>query len=315
MREFLLPSKIYWEEKTKDYGRFVVEPLERGFGTTLGNALRRVLLSSITGFGITAIKIYGVYHEFSTVPHVLEDTFEIIANLKSVRFTMKESDMEILYINKKGEGPVTAKDIKAPPHVDIVNKDTHIATITDPEGELSIEIRLERGKGYISSEEMEYIGETGWIILDADFSPIRLVSFNVEPTRVGDRTDHDKLTVELKTDGSITPENAVKQAVDLIIKHFTLLTNISYEVPTIEEPLPPDEMAEKLTLSIEELDISQRALNSLKRMGITTIGELIQLTEDDLKNTKNIGRKALGEIKEALKDMGLYLGMHIEIKN
>ncbi len=314
LNEFIYPNKIYWEEKGKERGVFVVEPLERGFGTTLGNALRRVLLSSISGTAVTAVKIYGVYHEFSSLEGIAEDVVEIIANLKGVRFNLKDSDVEVLYLKKKGEGEVKASDIKAPPNVDIINPDKVIATITRDDVEFNAEIRIERGKGYVLSEEMETIGETGWILLDADFSPVKLVSYKVEQTRVGEKTDYEKLTVEVVTDGSKTPEDVVKEAVSILKKHLDLLENISYEVPTLEEPVPIDELAEKFTLSIEELDISQRALNSLKRMGITTIGDLVQMTEEELKSTKNIGRKALSEIKEALKQMGLQLGINIESK-
>ncbi len=314
LNEFIYPQKIYWEEKSNAYGRFVVEPLERGFGTTMGNSLRRVLLSSITGTAITAVKIYGVYHEFSTIEGVQEDVIEIISNLKNIRFTLEgESDVEILYLKKQGEGEVTAKDINLPPNVRIVNNNVVIANITGSI-ELNMEIRIERGRGYVPVEEMETIGETGWILVDADFSPVRLVSFRVEQTRVGDKTDYEKLIMEVKTDGSKSPSDAVKEAVEILLKHFSMLENISYEVPIIEEPVPVDELSEKFTLSIEELDISQRALNSLRRIGISTIGDLVQLTEDELKSTKNIGRKALAEIKEALKEMGLSLGMNIEMR-
>ncbi len=314
LNEFIYPQKIYWEEKTENYGKFVVEPLERGFGTTVGNSLRRVLLSSITGTAITAVKIYGVYHEFSTIEGVQEDVIEIIANLKKIRFRLEgESDVEILYLKKKGEGEVKAKDINLPPNVKIINENVVIANITG-DVELNMEIRIEKGRGYVPVEEMETIGETGWILVDADFSPVRLVSFRIEQTRVGDKTDYEKLIMEVKTDGSKSPSDAVKEAVDILLKHFSMLENISYEVPVLEEPVPVDELSEKFTLSIEELDISQRALNSLRRIGISTIGDLVQLTEEELKSTKNIGRKALAEIKEALKEMGLSLGMNIEMR-
>jgi len=314
LNEFVYPNKIYWEEKGKERGVFVVEPLERGFGTTIGNALRRVLLSSISGTAATAVKIYGVYHEFSSIEGVAEDVVEIIANIKGVRFNLKDSDVEVLYLKKKGEGEVKASDISLPPNVEIANPDKVIATLTRDDVEFNAEIKIERGKGYVLAEEMEAIGETGWILLDADFSPVRLVTYRVEPTRVGEKTDYEKLSVEIVTDGTRTPEDVVKEAVDILKRHLSLLEHISYEVPTLEEPIPVDELAEKLTLSIEELDISQRALNSLKRLGITTIGDLVQMTEEELKSTKNIGRKALSEIKEALKQMGLQLGINIESK-
>ncbi len=312
LREFLFPSKVYWEERTKTYGRFVVEPLERGFGITLGNSLRRTLLSSIEGVAITGVKVYGAYHEFSALEGVQEDVLEIIANLKKVRFKMHNSDVELLYIKKKGEGVVYAKDISLPPNVEIVNPEQKILTITDPEREINIEIRIERGFGYLPTEEMEVIGEVGWILVDADFSPVRQVAFKVEKTRVEKRSDYDKLIMEVYTDGTKTPDEVIKEAVSLIVRNFSALENISYEVPVIEEPIVVDELIEKLSLPIEELDVSQRALNSIKRMGITTIGDLVRLTEEDLKGTKNVGRKAINEIKEALKQLGLHLGMDIE---
>jgi DNA-directed RNA polymerase subunit alpha len=311
-REFLFPSKVYWEERDRTYGRFVVEPLERGFGITLGNSLRRTLLSSIQGTAITAVKIYGVYHEFSAIEGVQEDVLEVIANLKKVRFNLKEGDVETLYLKKKGEGVITARDIALPPYVEVVNPDQKIATITDPNKELHMEIKIERGFGYMTTEEMEFIGEIGWMLVDADFSPVRQVSFKVEKTRVEKRSDYDKLIMEVYTDGTKTPEEVVKEAISILIRYFSSLEHISYELPVAEEPVVIDEFLEKLSLPVEELDVSQRALNSIKRMGINTIGDLVKLSEEDLKGTKNIGRKAINEIKEALKQMGLYLGMDIE---
>ncbi len=313
LREFLFPSKVYWEERTKTYGRFVVEPLERGFGITVGNSLRRTLLSSIQGVALTAVKIYGVYHEFSSIEGIQEDTLEIIANLKKLRFKLHNSDVEVLYLKKKGEGMVYARDISLPPSVEIVNPDQKILTITSPDKEINIELRIERGFGYVPTEEMEVLGEVGWILVDADFSPVRQVAFRVEKTRVEKRSDYDRLIMEVYTDGTKTPDEVIKEAVGLIVKNFTLLENISFEVPIIEEPISVvEEFVEKLSLPIEELDVSQRALNSIKRMGISTIGDLVRLTEEDLKGTKNVGRKAINEIKEALKQMGLHLGMDIE---
>ena len=294
LREFIFPSKVYWEERTKTYGRLIVEPLERGFGITIGNSLRRTLLSSIEGTAITAVKIYGVYHEFSSIEGVQEDTLEIIANLKKVRFKLHNADVEILYLKKKGEGVVYAKDLSLPPNVEIINPDQKILTITDPEKEINMEIRIERGFGYVPTEEMEVLGEVGWILVDADFSPVRQVAFRVEKTRVEKRSDYDRLIMEIYTDGTKTPDEVIKEAVQLIVKNFSALENISYEVPVIEEPVAVvDEFIEKLSLPIEELDVSQRALNSIKRMGITTIGDLVRLTEEDLKSTKNVERRLM----------------------
>ncbi|RUM31799.1 MAG: DNA-directed RNA polymerase subunit alpha [Aquifex sp.] len=313
LNEFIYPDKIFWEERTDTYGRLVVEPLERGFGTTVGNSLRRVLLSSISGTAITAVKIYGIYHEFSAIEGIQEDAIELIANLKKVKFVMKgDSDVEILYLQKKGEGEVRASDIKTPPTVEILNPDQYIATITYPDKELNVEIRIERGRGYVPVEEMEAIGEVGWILVDADFSPVKKVGFKIENVRVGKKSTYEKLTLEIFTNGIKTPDQCMQEAIEILKKHYELLENISTEKPTVPQKVAVDELAEKLSLSIEELDISQRALNSLKRIGITTIGDLVRMTEDELKSTKNIGRKALAEIKEALQKLGLELGMNIE---
>ena len=315
LNDFVYPDKIFWEEKTDTYGRLIVEPLERGFGTTVGNSLRRVLLSSISGTAITAVKIYGIYHEFSAIEGVQEDALELIANLKKIKFVMKgEGDIEILYLQKKGEGEVKAADIKTPPNVEILNPEQYIATITAPDKELNIEIRVERGRGYVPTEEMETIGEVGWILVDADFSPVKKVGFRIENVRVGKKSTYEKLIMEIFTNGVKTPEESLKEALQILKKHYELLENVSVEKPVVEQKVATDELTEKLSLSIEELDISQRALNSLKRIGITTIGDLVKMTEEELKNTKNIGRKALAEIKEALEKLGLHLGMNIEMQ-
>ncbi|MEN3034314.1 MAG: DNA-directed RNA polymerase subunit alpha [Aquificaceae bacterium] len=312
MREFLFPSKVYWEERGKTYGRLVVEPLERGFGTTIGNSLRRTLLSSVYGCSVVAVKIYGIYHEFSPIDGVKEDALEIIANIKQLRFKMSSGEVELLYINKKGEGIVTASDISLPPSVEVVNPSQKLFTITDPQKEVHIEIKLQRGFGYVPVEEFETISETGWIMLDGDFSPVRNVTFRVEKTRIEKRSDYDKLILELTTDGSKTPEEAIKEAVETLSANINALRNISFELPIFEEVITSDEFMEKLSLPVEELDISQRALNALKRMSINTIGDLVKLTEDDLKTTKSVGRKAINEIREALRQHGLHLGMDVE---
>ncbi len=315
LNEFVYPNKIFWEERTNTYGRLVMEPLERGFGTTIGNSLRRVLLSSISGCAITAVKVEGIYHEFTSIEGIQEDALELIANLKKIKFVIRgDSDIEILYLEKKGEGEVKAADIKTPANVEILNPEQYIATITDPNVELKMEIRVEKGKGYVPVEDMETIGETGWILVDADFSPVKKVGYRIENTRVGKKSTYEKLILEIFTDGTKSPDESLKEAIEILKKHYELLENISTEKPVIEEKVAVDELAEKLSLSIEELDISQRALNSLKRIGISTIGDLVRMTEEELKNTKNIGRKALAEIKSALEKMGLQLGMNIDVQ-
>jgi DNA-directed RNA polymerase subunit alpha len=312
--EFIKPDKIYWDEKSKTdtYGKLFVEPLERGYGITLGNALRRVLLSSLESAAITSVKIQGVSHEFSTLEGVVEDVSEIILNLKELKFKMSEGiDSEFAILEVQGPKKVTGADIKLPAGVEIVNPDVHIATV-DSDAELKMELKIEKGKGYVTVEEMEKPSEIGWIMIDTAFSPVNKVAFNVEPVRVGDRTDFDKLILEIYTDGSITPDEALTKASNILIEHFTLLlTPTTRKVETViktqPEPIAKQIEADKLSLAIEELDISSRAMNTLKKLGINTIGDLVKMSEEDLKEAKSIGRKALKEIKEALAEYGLEL--------
>jgi len=313
--EFITPDKIYWDEvsKTETYGKLYVEPLERGWGTTIGNALRRVLLSSLESGAITAVKIQGVAHEFATIDGVIEDVAEIILNLKEIKFKMDEGiDSEFAILEVKGPAKVSAKDIKLPNGIEVVNPDVHIATIDSPDTEFKMEIKIEKGRGYVTVEEMEAPTEIGWILIDTAFSPITKCTFHVEPTRVGDKTDYDKLILEIYTDGSITPDEALTKASNLLIKHFELLLNPTVRrVETVKKAVP-ESIAQrieedKLSLAIDELDISSRATNTLKKLGIQTIGDLVKMTEEDLKEAKSIGRKALKEIKEALADLGLEL--------
>ncbi len=312
--EFIMPDKIYWDEKTKTntYGKLFVEPLERGYGITIGNALRRVLLSSLESGAITSVKIHGVSHEFATLDGVIEDVAEIILNLKELKFRMDEGiDSEFAILEVKGPKKVTGADIKLPNGVELVNPDTHIATI-DADTELKIELKIEKGKGYVTVEEMEPPSEIGWIPIDTSFSPIKKVAFNVEPVRVGEKTDFDKLTMEIYTDGSMTPEEALTRATNILLDHFKLLLSpTTRKVETVVKAQPESIAkqieADKLSLAIEELDISSRALNTLKKLGINTIGDLVKMTEDELKEAKSIGRKSLKEIKEALAEYGLEL--------
>ena len=312
--EFINPDKIYWDEKSKTekYGKLYVEPLERGYGITIGNALRRVLLSSLESAAITSVKIQGVSHEFTTIDGVIEDVAEIILNLKEIKFKMEEGiDSEFAILEVKGPTKVYAKDIKVPTGLEIVNPDTYIATI-DADTELKMELKIEKGRGYVTVEEMEKPTEIGWIPIDTSFSPITKCAFHVEPTRVGEKTDYDKLILEIYTDGSITPDEALTKASNILIEHFKLLLSpTTKKVETIVKA-QPESIAkqieeDKLSLAIEELDISSRAMNTLKKLGISTIGDLVKMTEDDLKEAKSIGRKALKEIKDALADIGLEL--------
>ena len=306
-------EKIYWEELTPNYGKLIVEPLPRGYATTIGNALRRVLLSSIEGAGVTGVKIEGIYHEFTALPGAVEDVTDLILNLKSLVLKMDpNTDIEILYLEKEGPGEVKAGDIKAPPTVEILNSDLHLFTLTDSDAKVKMEIRVERGRGYVPVEDMEQFGEVGWIAIDCDFNPVKRVAFKAEPTRVGKKTNFEKLVLEVWTNGAKTPEAVVAEARDILIDYFSALKEISTEIPVGPVKAPKNELLEKLTLSVDELDISARALNSLKKYGIHTLGDLVKLTEEELKETKNIGRKALMEIKKALAELGLSLGMNVK---
>ena len=312
--EFIKPNKIYWDEatKTNTYGKLFVEPLERGYGITLGNALRRVLLSSLESGAITAVKIQGVSHEFTTIDGVIEDVSEIILNLKQIKFRMEEGqESDIAILEFKGPGEIKAKDIKVSPGIEIVDPEVHIATV-EGEAEVRMELRVEKGRGYVMVEEMEQPTEIGWIPIDTAFSPVKKCTFKVEPTRVGDKTNYDKLILEFFTDGSVTPEEALKKATNILIEHLQLLLNPTTRKIEVVKKAEPESIAEKieadkLSLAIEELEISSRATNTLKKLGINTIGDLVKMTEEDLKEAKSIGRKALKEIKEALAELGLEL--------
>ncbi|MCX7739341.1 MAG: DNA-directed RNA polymerase subunit alpha [Hydrogenothermaceae bacterium] len=313
--DFVMPTKIYWDEATKTdtFGKLYVEPLERGYGITIGNALRRVFLSSLPSGAITAVKIYGAFHEFTTLEGVKEDITEIILNLKEIKLKVDESiERDFGILEFEGPGRIYSKDIKLPNGIEMVNPDVYIATVTESV-KIQMEFRIERGRGYVTVEEMEEQAEIGWINIDASFSPIKNCTFYVEPTRVGGRTDYDKLVIEINTDGTITPDEALSKASTMLIEHFTLLQKptvrkaqaIKKAVVTKPEELKIEE--DKLSLAIDELEISSRAVNTLRKLGINTIGDLVKLSADDLKEAKSIGRKALKEIIDALAEMGLEL--------
>ncbi|RTZ60522.1 MAG: DNA-directed RNA polymerase subunit alpha [Gammaproteobacteria bacterium] len=305
----------YWEELDSTYGKLIVSPLPRGYATTIGNALRRILLSSIEGAGVTAVKIDGIYHEFTSLPGAIEDVTDVVLNLKSLIVRLQPgTDIEVLYLEKEGPGEVKAGDIKTPPTVEILNPELHLFTLTDQNAKVKMEIRVERGRGYIPVEDMEQFGEVGWIAIDCDFNPVKKVAFKVEPTRVDRKTNFEKLILEVWTNGAKAPDVAVQEAREILLNYLQPLKEISKEIPQAPTKVEKDELEEKLTLSVEELDISARALNSLKKYGIHTLGDLVKLTEEELKETKNIGRKALMEIKKALQELGLSLGMNINYK-
>ncbi len=317
-KDFQMPKKLQYDPKkiTSTYGKFTAEPLERGFGTTLGNSLRRVLLSSLEGSAITSVKISGALHEFSSIPGVIEDTTDLILNLKEVRLKLHTDKPKSLSIKMKGPGEVTARDIEADAEVEILNPQIHIATI-DKNGKLEVEMKARRGRGYVPSEKNKEPGQAiGVVPIDAIFSPIRKVNFKVENARVGQETDYDKLVLEVWTDGGIRPDDAVAHAAKLLKDHLSIFIHLPEEEevsPAIEEEIKKSpSFNENLLRSVNELELSVRAANCLKNAGIETIAELVQRTESEMLKTKNFGRKSLNEIKEILTEMGLGLGMKVD---
>lgn len=297
------------EEDSSSYGMFVVEPLERGFGLTLGNSLRRILLSSLPGVAITAVKIEGILHEFSTIPGLLEDTTEVISNLKGLIMKTYSDEPQTLIIEKEGEGEVLAADIKAPPEIDIINPDLYIATM-EKDSRLYMEMTVSSGRGYVSAEKNKQPHQPlGVIPVDSIFTAIRRISYKVENTRVGQVTDYDKLTLEVWTDGSIAPEMAVSLGAQILSKHLDLFTNLTEKVEEVEVIIEEDEVepTKVLEMTIEELDLSVRSYNCLKRAGINTVGELTQKVEDDMLKVRNLGKKSLEEVQRKLVDLNLSL--------
>lgn len=288
-------------------GEFIIEPLERGFGHTLGNSIRRVLLSSIEGVGITRIRVEDTMHEFSTLEGMKEDMIEFITNLKGVVFKMESDEPVLLKLEKKGPGTVKASDIKLSSDVDIVNPDAYICTLTK-KGKLNAEIRVEKNKGYKNAEENVVEGEPlGVIPIDTIFSPVRLVRFKVENTRVGQMTNFDRLSINIKTNGSVKPEDALSQASKIINDYMALLIDLSdkesKDEPIFEEIEEEDKKQEYP--SIEELELSVRAHNCLKREGIDSVEKLLEYSEDELLDIRNFGQKSIHEVKDKIKELGL----------
>ena len=293
----------------KTYGRFVVEPLERGYGITLGNALRRVLLSSLPGAAVTSIKIDGVLHEFSTIPGVYEDTTDLILNLKGLCVKLHCDEEKVLTLEADGEGEITGADFKCSSEVEILNPDHHIATL-DTNGSLHLEAVVEKGRGYNSVEKnKKENAPLGVIPIDSFFSPITKVIFHVEDTRVGQQTDFDKLTLDIWTDGSIYPDEAISKSAKILAEYLKLFIGLT-EVPgddIIMVEKKEDNKDKILDMTIEELDMSVRSYNCLKRAGINTVQELTQRTEEDMMKVRNLGRKSLEEVMEKLSELQLSL--------
>lgn len=314
-RELIKPQKVEVDEETGlVYGKYVCEPLERGFGLTLGNALRRVLLSSLQGAAIVSIKIDGVLHEFSSIPDVVEDVADIILNLKSLRLKLHGDQPRTIRIDEKGEKDVTAADLITDDHVDVLTPENHIVTLSKS-GSLQMEMVVKMGKGYVPAEKNKSDDQPiGAILIDSIFTPIKKVNYVVTNARVGQQTDYDKLTFELWTDGSVSPRDAVAYAAKILKEQLTIFINFNEEEEPVETELvvPEDSFNENLFRSVEELELSVRSANCLKNADIHLIGELVQRSEGEMLKTKNFGRKSLNEIKEILNEMGLSLGMKLD---
>ncbi len=298
---------------TNEYGRFSAQPYEKGFGTTVGNALRRILLSSIEGAAVTAVKIEGVLHEFSSISGVLEDVTDIILNLKKVPFKLHIPRVETVRVNVSGARVVTAADIEASSNVEILDPEAVIATLSD-EGSLEMELRIQPGRGYIPADQnMDEDLALGYIPIDSVHSPIKRVNYVVDPARVGRSTDYDKLVIEVWTDASVLPQDALAIASKLLRDHLSIFINFEdqMEVEVEVTDNEDEKLREHLDRSIDELDLSVRSYNCLKNAGIEAVRDLVQKTEPELLKTKNFGRKSLNEIKELLADMNLTLGMRL----
>ena len=313
-RDLIRPKKLDadGESLTESYGKFACEPLERGYGITLGNSLRRVLLSSLQGSAVTSVKIDGALHEFTTIEGVVEDVTDIILNVKALRLRMDDATPRTLIIDKQGEGEVKASDIQAPAGISVLDPNQHIATLSKG-GHLKMEMTVEMGRGYMTADQNKHEGmPIGVIPIDSLFSPIQKVNYRVTNARVGQRTDYDRLVLEVWTDGSVKPDDAVAFAAKILKEQLSIFINREeIEEATTAEPSEEDKLNEYLWRSVDELELSVRSANCLQNANIHYIGDLVQKTEAEMLKTKNFGRKSLKEIKEILAQMGLSLGMKI----
>ena len=291
------------------YGKFVIEPLERGYGTTLGNSMRRMLLSSLPGAAVTSVKIDGVLHEFSTVPGVKEDVVEIILNLKGLAIKLEGDEPQVATIDVTGPKVVTGADIRSDGAVEIVNKDHFIATVSEG-GRLYMEINIDKGRGYVVADKNKQPSQPiGVLPVDSIYTPIKRVNYTVENTRVGQITDYDKLTLEIWTNGTIEPEEAISLSAKILIEHFKLFLSLTDHADKVEIMIDKEEDKKDkiLELTIEELDLSVRSYNCLKRAGINTVQELVQRSEEDMMKVRNLGKKSLEEVQQKLSGLGLGL--------
>jgi len=302
------------ESLTERYGMFNAQPFQRGFGTTIGNSLRRILLSSIEGAAITAVRIEGVEHEFSPIPGVVEDATDIILNLKQIPFKIMGEGIKTVHISVDHAGEVMSSQIQTDQDVEVLDRNLHLATVSEG-GKLNVEMRLKSGRGYVSADKnFDEDLALGYIPIDSVHSPVRKVNFAVEAARLGQMTDYDKLTLEVWTNGAVSPQDAIGYAAKLLKDHMSIFINFE-ELPEAPEDIGEhgmDKMSEILNRSVEELELSVRSYNCLKNANIQTIGELVQKSEAEMLRTKNFGRKSLNEIKEILANMGLSLGMRVD---
>ncbi|MCA9400617.1 MAG: DNA-directed RNA polymerase subunit alpha [Candidatus Omnitrophica bacterium] len=318
-RDFQMPKRLDCDESTytETYGKFIAEPFEQGYGITLGNSLRRILISSIEGSAVTAIKIDGVQHEYSTIPGVLESVTEIVLNIKQLVLRLHSKVPKSIYIRADKQGVVRAADIIADESVEVLNPDLHIATLTR-DTHFHIELEISRGRGYVPAELNKKDGSLGMIPVDSIFTPIKRVNFYVENTRVGQKTDYDRLIVEIWTNGGVNPKEAILYGANILQRHLDVFVSYGQlpEEEEEEEEISAEEQAlyEKLRLPISELELSVRSANCLKDANIKTIAELVKKTESELLTFRNFGKKSLTEINEILKVMNLQLGMKVDSK-
>ncbi|MFW5486875.1 MAG: DNA-directed RNA polymerase subunit alpha [Desulfovibrio sp.] len=313
--ELVRPEQIERDAKSTDqYGKFVCEPLERGFGTTIGNALRRVLLSSLQGAAIVAVRIEGVQHEFTTIPGVIEDITDIVLNLKLIRFAMSTDEPQKLSLSVTKAGKVSAADIQENQNVKVLNPEQHIATLSE-DLPFNMELEIRMGKGYVPAEMHEGLSdEIGLVTMDAAFSPIKKVAYQVAQARVGQMTNYDKLILEVWTDGSVTPEDSIAYSAKILKDQLAIFINFDEQTDAEEAAShkSPREENSNLFKSIDELELSVRATNCLKSANISLVGELVQRGESEMLKTKNFGRKSLDEIRRVLENMGLEFGMKVD---
>lgn len=298
-------TKIECDESSENYGRFVVEPLDPGFGVTLGNSLRRVLLSSLLGAAVTAVKIEGVQHEFTTIPHVKEDVIEFLLNVKELRLKAFSEQSGRLFLEVKGEGIVCAGDIKPSADFEVINPELHLATLDSPDAFLDVVLYVERGKGYVPAGRGDG-SPLGVIPVDAIFAPVRRVNYSVEKTRVGQASNYDRLILEVWTDGTTSPSEALSQSAEILVNHFSLFYDLGKAPVEGEEPSTPVVPPEQYEMPLEQLGLSARTFNSLRRSGITKVGELLEKSDADLLGLRSFGQKSLDEVKGRLEALDIH---------